>query len=154
MATYLDETTNFVDMGINKSKEEKNKETKNKSLKSIPIVNYARQQTEYLIYGFIRQFEMICGTIPVEINDICIMFYGIFYICECNYSYDYDKNGICFLLGTNFNKTKWINPAQKGLITLKSSGWAASYGGSINNMVGRTVAFTCTSHITNAWISF
>eukprot|EP01083_Nonionella_stella_P283811 966011_1 len=54
-------------------------------------------------------------------------------------------------LGTNFNKTKWINPAQKGLITLKSSGWEH---GSINNMVGRTVAWTFTSWISNAWVSF
>eukprot|EP01084_Bolivina_argentea_P238680 400984_1 len=69
------------------------------------------------------------------------------------YVNDYDKNGICYALATNFNKTKWINPARKKLISLKSSGWNEQ-SESIDYMVSRTSVNTSTLPKENAWIRF
>ena len=68
-----------------------------------------------------------------------------------SYSHDYDTNGICYFLGTNYDQNKWINPAISNKIKLKSSGW---YKGSINDMVERTPKCSFSSSVKNSWITF
>ncbi len=112
-------------------------------------IDFADKQ-QLIVYGYVR--SNCTKSCPNDIIKIIYDFYAI-KLKQCIYENDYDTNGICYLLGTNFNKTKWTNPAQKGLIKLKSSGWNSGWN-SINNMVGRTSTVTCTSRIKNAWISF
>eukprot|EP00483_Globobulimina_turgida_P008974 UN08992 len=69
------------------------------------------------------------------------------------YKADFDGNGICYGLGSNYGKTQWSNPANKGLIRLKSTGWG-TYCGAIENVVGRSdVKYNCTKSVKHAWIS-
>eukprot|EP01084_Bolivina_argentea_P266609 452232_1 len=103
---------------------------------------------EHLIYGFIRQCEMVCGTIPIDINHICIMFYGK--LCQFNYSHDYDKNGICYSLGSRFGSNKWDNPSKLGLVSLSSTGWEE---GSISDFVGRQGVMSYAEHKEYSWIA-
>ena len=49
------------------------------------------------------------------------------------YEHDYDENGICYFLGTNYGiSNKWTNPGETKKIKLRSSGWRC---GSINDML-------------------
>eukprot|EP01083_Nonionella_stella_P224093 797974_1 len=66
------------------------------------------------------------------------------------YLCDYDARGIMYFIGTNYGTETWINPAERGLVTLKSSGW---WSGRIEDMVGRSVVFSCSSDKKNAWVS-
>ncbi len=56
---------------------------------------------------------------------------------EFIYQSDYDENGICYFIGSNFGQQQWVNPSGKGLIKVSSSGW--EYGDR-NNVVGRASA--------------
>eukprot|EP01084_Bolivina_argentea_P238679 400982_1 len=69
------------------------------------------------------------------------------------YTNDYDTNGICYALATNFHQTPWRNPVEQKLIILESSGWNEQTE-SINNMVSRTPVNTSTLPKENAWIRF
>ena len=52
---------------------------------------------------------------------------------EFVYEGDYDGNGIVYWIGTHFGEQGWVNPAQRGLIRVDSSGWSR---GSAEDMVG------------------
>ena len=76
-----------------------------------------------------------------------------FYDRHFEYKSDYDKNGICYFLGTNYGENnKWKNPAILNKIKLKSSGW--SLYGSINAMVERATKWSYSKDIKNGWVSF
>ena len=70
------------------------------------------------------------------------------------YKHDYDSNGICYYLGTNYGKNKsWTNPAKSKKIKIKSSGWYQS-GGSIYDMVARTAKMSRTRYdIPTPWVT-
>eukprot|EP01084_Bolivina_argentea_P061098 111674_1 len=69
---------------------------------------------------------------------------------QFEYRWDYDTRGIMYLIGTNYGTETWVNPAERGLVTLKSSEW--EYG-RIEDMVGRSVVFSYSSRKNNAWVS-
>eukprot|EP01084_Bolivina_argentea_P212169 360705_1 len=66
------------------------------------------------------------------------------------YESDYDTNGICYFFGTEFNKKKWRNPSEKGLIRVSSCKW---HSGSFHDIVGRTAVDSCSERVENAWFA-
>eukprot|EP01084_Bolivina_argentea_P046175 85012_1 len=73
---------------------------------------------------------------------------------EFEFKSDFDKNGICYALGTNFGATEWTNPAELQLIKLSSSGWFSNKSVKpIENIVGRDTVYTSTTHEEGSWIA-
>ena len=102
-------------------------ENNNKNMKRIDILD------EYII-----SFK----TLNLDFNDR-----------QFRYKSDYDENGICYFIGTNYGiSNKWTNPAETKKIKLRSSEWS-KYTGSINDMVGRTASDSrSVNDLENAWV--
>eukprot|EP01084_Bolivina_argentea_P316732 549095_1 len=75
-----------------------------------------KQSDKLLVSGYIRCIYHSTTT-PIELILICVSFTeseGKEFI----YSSDFDKNGICYGLATDFGRTQWLNPMKKGLINV------------------------------------
>eukprot|EP00483_Globobulimina_turgida_P011952 UN11974 len=106
-----------------------------------------------IIYGYLRsvwkskQFDNIVF-LPYELIQIIFSMYSVAFIYESHF----DKNGICYWLGTNFGKSsEWTNPSKMGLIKIRIS--SLMYGRT-DNIVGRlTDSEVCTIHRANSWVT-
>eukprot|EP01083_Nonionella_stella_P122150 367356_1 len=70
------------------------------------------------------------------------------------YESDFDTNGICYAIGSNYGQKQFTNPHTQGLITVKSSKWHPSYH-PVEQILGRVEQpFYCYSDgIRNSWFS-
>eukprot|EP01083_Nonionella_stella_P111628 327587_1 len=72
------------------------------------------------------------------------------------YVSDFDTNGICYAIGSNYGQKRFSNPHTQGLIIIKSSRWA---NGKVEQILGRVKRpfggpFHCHSdNIQNGWFS-
>eukprot|EP01083_Nonionella_stella_P166120 554419_1 len=68
------------------------------------------------------------------------------------YESDFDTNGICYAIGTNYGEKQFSNPHTQGLTTFNSSKWDQ---GRVEQILGRVEQpFNCYSdNIQNAWFS-
>eukprot|EP01083_Nonionella_stella_P111630 327592_1 len=68
------------------------------------------------------------------------------------YESDFDTNGICYAIGSNYGQKRFSNPHTQGLIIIKSSQWAS---GDVKQILGRVGhRFSChSSSVQNAWFS-
>eukprot|EP01084_Bolivina_argentea_P180847 312417_1 len=99
-----------------------------------------------VISGYLREIKnaffehailnIIMSSMCTQINDQGF----INFIYESNY----DRNGICYFLGTHFGSQQWRNPAYRGAITLNcNTGWAS---GCLYDMLERTPRYSLTCH--------
>eukprot|EP01084_Bolivina_argentea_P110829 197829_1 len=67
------------------------------------------------------------------------------------YQSDFDTNGICYALGSNYGKNAWQNPSDQGLINVTAS--TKWNNGSKKDIVSRTsVGNSNTDSVVNGWI--
>eukprot|EP01084_Bolivina_argentea_P024805 46178_1 len=105
------------------------------------------------VFGFIRRVQNFYSNLELPMDIQCV-------ICDywwrnsLIYEYDFDQNGICYLLGTNYGTEEWTNPAERGWTKLKSYPQWSDHC-SINAVVGRTSKkYSRTErNVSNAWIS-
>eukprot|EP01083_Nonionella_stella_P111629 327589_1 len=71
------------------------------------------------------------------------------------YESDFDTNGICYAIGSNYGQKQFSNPHTQGLITITSSKWDNRYLVELEQILGRVEqSFHCLSeNIQNGWFS-
>eukprot|EP01083_Nonionella_stella_P188595 695489_1 len=70
------------------------------------------------------------------------------------YKSDFDRNGICYAIGSNYGQKQFSNPHTQGLVTVKSSKWCSGWK-PVEQILGRVEQpFYCySSDIQNSWFS-
>eukprot|EP01083_Nonionella_stella_P309779 1098337_1 len=68
------------------------------------------------------------------------------------YESDFDTNGVCYAIGSNYGQKEFTNPHSEGLITINAVRWN---GGKAEQILGRVEqSFACNSNaIENSWFS-
>eukprot|EP01083_Nonionella_stella_P159536 520522_1 len=110
-------------MGCSQSNQKENDE-----FDVVPSVPYDEDGVVMCVWGFIlihmestQQFQSN-NVIPQAIKQLIVNFVGKLWT-EFVYESDFDTNGICYAIGSNFGQKEFSNPHHQGLITMKSSKW-------------------------------
>eukprot|EP01083_Nonionella_stella_P187199 687295_1 len=69
------------------------------------------------------------------------------------YSSDFDSNGIIYFLGSDYGKSDWQNPSEKGIIEIQSTP-LGNGSKSIHHFVGREAVHCLAQSKINAWAWF
>eukprot|EP01083_Nonionella_stella_P154790 499233_1 len=92
------------------------------------VVPYDEDDVAMCVWGFIlihvestQQFQSN-NLIPQAIKQLIVYFVGTLWT-EFVYGSDFDKNGICYGIATDYGQKPFSNPHNQGLITIKSSWW-------------------------------
>eukprot|EP01083_Nonionella_stella_P271788 921307_1 len=90
------------------------------------VVPYDEYDVVMCVWGFIlihmesTQQIQFNNVIPQAIKQLIVNFVGK--LCtEFVYESDFDTNGICYAIGSNYGQKQFTNPHTQGLITVKSS---------------------------------
>eukprot|EP01083_Nonionella_stella_P069682 185914_1 len=128
----------------------------------VPSVPYDDDEYAVMcVWGFIlihmestQQFQSN-NLIPQAIKQLIVYFVGKLWT-EFVYESDFDTNGICYAIASNYGQKPFSNPHDQGLITIKSSEWAMYlYSKPVEQILGRVeIPFGCYSECSqNSWFS-
>eukprot|EP01083_Nonionella_stella_P303155 1048267_1 len=120
-------------------------------------VKQLNKNSDYAMYIKLFETESNNELKPMNIDPLIVEFKTLDTQKEQKvfvYESDFDVNGICYAIGSNYGQKQFTNPHTQGLITVKSSKWHPSYH-PVEQILGRVEQpFYCYSdNIQNSWFS-
>eukprot|EP01084_Bolivina_argentea_P105421 188770_1 len=117
-------------------------------------VKQLNKNSDYAMYIKLFASESNNELKPMNIDPLIVEFKTLDTQKVFVYESDFDVNGICYAIGSNYGQKQFSNPHTQGLVTVKSSKW---YSGNkpVEQILGRVEEpFYCFSeNIQNSWFS-